>query len=147
MVKCIKQILDKSKLVLKYPVNSYHTKLDKSKLVWNNPVMVKYIKQIIDKSKLVWNNPVNVKCIKQILNKSKLVWNNPANSRHTKLDKSKLVRNNPGKHELTWLFKTSSDLSSICLIHFMLQNNVSFTSSVHFHEVKMNIEIKISNDK
>ena len=56
MVKCIKQILDKSKLVLKYPVNSHHTKLDKSKLVWNNPVNSCRTKLV--KSQLVWNNPV-----------------------------------------------------------------------------------------
>ena len=33
MVKCFKQILDMSRLVLNNPVNSRHTKLDKSRLV------------------------------------------------------------------------------------------------------------------
>ena len=38
MVKCIKQRLYKSKLVLNNPVNLRQTKLDKSKLVLNSPV-------------------------------------------------------------------------------------------------------------
>ena len=37
MVKCIKQILDKSELVGNNPVNLHQTKLDKSKLVLKNP--------------------------------------------------------------------------------------------------------------
>ena len=104
--KHVKTCFEVLKLVLRYPVNLYHKKLDKFNLVWNNPVMVKCIKQILDKT-----------CLKQScqftsykLDKSKLVWNNPVNSRHTKLDKSKLVRNNLGKHELTGLFKTMADL-------------------------------------
>ena len=57
MVKCIKHILDKSKLVLNNPVNLHRTKPDKSKLVLNNPVISRQTK--LDKSKLVLNNPVN----------------------------------------------------------------------------------------
>ena len=38
MVKWIKQIIDKSKLVWNNPVNLHQTKLDKSKLAYNNPV-------------------------------------------------------------------------------------------------------------
>ena len=68
MVKLIvKQILDKSKLVLNNPVNLRQTKLDKYKLVLNKPfdsyLPISYhgeiVKQILDKSKLVLNNPVN----------------------------------------------------------------------------------------
>ena len=58
------------------PVNSHHTKLDKSKLVWNNPVNSRHTK--LDKSKLVWNNPVN-SCHTKLV-KFQLVWNNPVYS-------------------------------------------------------------------
>ena len=51
MVKCIKQIQDKSKLVWNNPVNSRQTKLDKSKLVYNNPVNSR--QKNLDKCKLV----------------------------------------------------------------------------------------------
>ena len=51
MVKCIKQILDKSKLVLNNLDNSCQTKVDKSKLVFKNPVNSRHTK--LDKSKLV----------------------------------------------------------------------------------------------
>ena len=51
MVKCIKQIIDKSKLVWNNPVNLRQTKKDKSKLVYNNPVNSHQTK--LDKSKLV----------------------------------------------------------------------------------------------
>ena len=50
MVKCIKEILDKSKLVWNNPVNSHQAKLDKSKLVYNNPVNSRQTK--LDKPKL-----------------------------------------------------------------------------------------------
>ena len=43
MVKFIKQILDKSKLVLNNLGNSRQTKLDKSKLVFKNPVNSSHI--------------------------------------------------------------------------------------------------------
>ena len=58
--------------------------------------MVKFIKQIIDKSRLVWNDPVNLRQQNQTsLNLSKFLLSNPVNSRQTKLDKSELVLNNP----------------------------------------------------
>ena len=58
MVKCIKQILDKSKLVLNNPINSRHTKLDKSKLVLNNPVRLchRKLRQVQTCFKLLFYN-------------------------------------------------------------------------------------------
>ena len=53
MVKCLKAVLKQPKLVLEYPVNLCHTKVNKSKLVLKSNkfhMMVKFIKQIVDMS-------------------------------------------------------------------------------------------------
>ena len=63
MVKCFKQILDKSKLVLNNPVNSHHNISQHGEMYQTNACQDLF----------------------------RLVLNNPVNSCHTKLDMSKLV--------------------------------------------------------